>query len=495
MLREIRKILIANRGEIAVRVIRAAKELGIKTVAIYSQADVNSLHRYLADESCLLDGQEAKETYLNIDKILSVAKKFSVDAIHPGYGFLSQNPSFVRRVEEEGFLFIGPPARIHELAGNKVQARKVVKENGYPIVKGLLEPILDVETAVDEAGKIGYPVIIKPMLGGGGVGMKVCEDEEELRSSFNLLQKLSSSAFGHSEMYIEKYYPDARHIEVQILSPVKGKTIHLYERECSVQRRFQKVVEEAPSPALDEETREKLVETAVGIADCMGYVNAGTIEFIYVPSEGNFYFIELNSRIQVEHPVTEAVTLIDIVKEQIWIAETGYPSVSQEDVKIRGHAIEARIYAEDPTRGFMPAPGKITTFLPPAGPWVRVDTACYSGYEIPPFYDPMIAKLVVWGRDRREAINRLRRSLHEFVVTGVSTNIPLHLAILDDRDFQKGDYDTRFIVKKNILEKTKQYLKQPKFPVSVETGKEVEKERIPVANAWKLSSRILEAGL
>ena len=494
-MREIRKILIANRGEIAVRVIRAARELGIKTVSMYSEADKDSMHRYLADEAYLLKGYEARETYLNIEKIISIAKKSGADAIHPGYGFLSQNPAFVRRVEEEGIIFIGPPARVHEFAGNKVGARKALHEKGFPVVPGSFEPLREAEEAVEVAEEIGYPVILKPVLGGGGVGMKICLDERDLLENFNLLQKLAISAFGSEEMYIEKYYEPVRHIEVQVLGDLKGNVIHLFERECSIQRRFQKIVEEAPSPALDEEKREAITRTAVGIAKAIGYSSAGTVEFIYIPSEEKFYFIELNSRIQVEHPVTEMITGIDIVKEQIVIAENGEISIDQDEIFLRGHAFEARIYAEDPSKNFAPAPGRIVSFIPPYGIGVRVDTACYPGCEIPPFYDPMIAKLIVWGRYREEALRRMLGALDEFTIIGVPTNIPLHKVIFEDKDFKAGNYDTKFIERKGLIEKGYQY--KPlleKIAQKPPTEKTVT-EKVPISSAWKVSSRIIHTGL
>ena len=480
-----KKVLIANRGEIAVRVIRTLKEMSIRSVAIYSEADSQSLHRFLADEAYPLKGVEAKDTYLNIEAIIRVAKKCEAEAIHPGYGFLSQNPKFVKRVEEEDIVFIGPSARIHEFAGDKVGARKKVKEEGFPIVPGTLDPLSGVDEVVEAAEKIGYPVILKPVFGGGGVGMKVFYSPEEIVEGISQLQKLAKSAFGESLVYVERYFPEARHIEVQILGERKGRVLHLFERECSVQRRFQKVIEEAPSPALDEETREKLFETAVGIARSIGYVNAGTVEFIYVPSLKQFFFIELNSRIQVEHPITEMITGVDIVREQINIAYYGTTSLPDEITR-RGHAFEARIYAEDPLNNFAPSPGKITQYLPPSGPGVRVDGYAYPGYEIPPFYDPLIAKLIVWDENRDKAIKRMLRALDEFVVKGIATNIPLHKAVFKNSSFVKGDYNTRFLEKSGVLEVLKEE-KGVDIPEPVIEKKEV---KIKSVNVWKLSARL-----
>ncbi|OYT62597.1 MAG: pyruvate carboxylase subunit A, partial [Thermofilum sp. ex4484_15] len=400
------KVLIANRGEIAVRAIRSLKELGIRTVAIYSEADKGALHRYLADEAYLVGGPRPEDSYLNIDNVIRVAKKCGAEAIYPGYGFLSQNPYFVKRCEEEGLTFIGPPVRIHEFVSNKVRAKKHLYEKGIPVIPGPLDPLRNVDEALKEAEKLGYPIILKPVFGGGGIGMKVCLNERELRDYFDSLSKISEGAFGAGELYIEKFFPQARHLEVQILADHNGNVIHLYERECTLQRRFQKVVEEAPSPALNDEGREELLRLGVRVAKLVKYVNVGTVEFIYVPTTGDFYFMELNARIQVEHPVTEAITGVDIVKEQVKIASG--EGLNLGKVSKVGHAFEVRVYAEDPFDNFKPCPGVISHYIPPGGPWVRVDSGVYPGYEMPPYYDPLIAKLVTWGKNRLEALNRMR---------------------------------------------------------------------------------------
>ena len=482
-----KKILIANRGEIAVRVIRAAKELGIKTVAVYTDSDKDSLHRFLANEDFYIGSSSPEKSYLNIEKIIYAAKKKKVEAIHPGYGFLSQNPKFVKRCEEEGIVFIGPPSRIHESVGNKINAKKIAKDAGVPVVSGPLEPIDNEEKALDAANKIGYPVLIKPVLGGGGIGMKVCKNEKELVRNFESLQKISRSAFGNELMYLEKYYPYARHIEVQILAS-KKTTVHLFERDCSLQRRFQKVMEEAPSPVLDEDVRRKILDNAMKIANTLKYVNAGTVEFIYVPKSKKFYFIEVNSRIQVEHPVTELLTGVDLVKQQFFISAGNDLSISQEDIKVNGHAIEARIYAEDPLNSFMPVSGRVLQFIPPGGYGVRVDSAIYSGYKVPSEYDTLMAKLIVWGRDRGEAIRRMTRALEEFIIEGISTNISLHKAIVHNSSFIKGKYDTMFIERKKLGEKSKKYItKRERIPVFQERKREI----IYVNSAWKASSRLI----
>ncbi len=489
------KILIANRGEIAVRIIRTAKELGIKTVAIYSSADENSLHKILADEAYLVGGPEPKDSYLNIESIISIAKKAEVEAIHPGYGFLSQVPEFVKRVEEEGIVFIGPSEKVQKVTGDKIGARKLMHDNGVPVIPGTLSPIKDLDEAVDVAEKLGYPVIVKPVIGGGGIGMQVCWSKEQLTSAIERAMKLASSAFGRADVYIEKYFPKAKHIEVQILADKYGNVIHLFERECSIQRRFQKLLEESPSPILDEEKREKVTKLAIKVAKLVEYVNAGTVEFLYVPDIDEFFFLEVNSRIQVEHPVTEMITGVDIVEEQFWIAAGYRLRYSQNEIERKGHAIEVRINAEDPYNNFTPSPGTIEQYLPPSGVGIRVDSGVYQGYTIPPYYDPLIIKLIVWAPNREKAIRRMRRALDEFIIKGISTNIPLHKVILDDEVFREGTYTTRFIYERNIVERLKKThykgIELPiKYPVKREVKESVSKEIIiqPVS-AWILSGR------
>ena len=484
------KILVANRGEIAVRIIRTAKEMGIKTVAIYSQADYYSLHRYLADEAYYIGKAEPIESYLNIEKIITVAKQSKVDALHPGYGFLSQNPLFVKRCEEEGIVFIGPPSRVHELVGNKLEARKVASSAGVPIVKGSEKPITTKEEALEEAERLGYPVIVKPILGGGGIGMRVYRSENDLLSYFDRMSRLAKYAFGSNEMYLEKYFPKARHIEVQILG-LGNKQVHLYERECSIQRRFQKIVEEAPSPALDSELREKVIGYAIKIANELNYINAGTIEFIYLPDEEEFYFIEVNSRIQVEHPVTEMITGVDIVREQINIAFDRGISFDPSSIVLRGHAIECRIMAEDPRKGFAPSSGLITRYIQPGGQGIRVDSGVYSGYKVPMEYDPLLVKLIAWAEDREVCIRKLRRALNEFIIEGVPTNIPLLLSIVEDKDFKNGNININFLKNRDFSKSIEYHLKNI-VRIPIETRKERREEY--ATSVWRISSLIMSGG-
>ncbi len=439
-----KRVLVANRGEIALRVIYALKELGIESVAIYSEADRNALHVNIADYSVCVGPPSPKESYLNIPRIISAAEVAGAEAIHPGYGFLAENPDFAEIVEQAGFIFIGPSADSIRLMGDKIAAKKVMKEAGVPILPGTLDPVSTYEDAKTIVEEIGLPVIIKAAAGGGGRGMRVVEKMEDLKSQLETAQKEAEIAFNDGRVYIEKYIKRPRHIEVQILADRHGNVVHLGERECSIQRRHQKLLEESPSVVVDEETRMKLGEIATRGAAKIGYYSAGTMEFIR-DEEGNFYFMEMNTRIQVEHPVTEWVTDIDLVKEQIRIAAGEKLSFKQEDVKFSGHAIEVRINAEDPDRNFAPSPGKITFLHLPGGPGIRVDSAIYHGYEIPPNYDSLLAKLIARGRDRNEAIARMKRALSEFIIEGVKTTIPLFNTILEHPDFVKGDIDTRFL--------------------------------------------------
>jgi len=483
------KILIANRGEIAVRIIRSCKELGIRTVAIYSNVDRRSLHVLMADEAFSLGSPSPEKSYLNIEKILQIAKKADVDAIHPGYGFLSQNPRFVRRCEEEGIAFIGPPARIHEFSGDKLNAKLFLKSKGVPVIPGSSKEVKDVDQALEEAEKLGYPVMIKPRFGGGGVGMKVCHNAEELKDSMRVCLELARSAFGYEALYIEKFYPHAKHIEVQILADSAGNVIHMYERECSIQRRFQKLIEEAPSPSLRDDLRALVTTLALRVAKAIGYVNAGTVEFLYVPNEERFFFMELNSRIQVEHPVTEMLVGVDIVKEQIKIAAGMELELDQSDITANGHAIEARIYAEDPYNRFLPSPGTINCYLPPRGPGIRVDDWVYTGAQISEYYDSLIAKLIVWDRDRSKAIARMRRALEEFVIEGVKTNIPFHMAVMSDERFVSGKYDTRY-VDELLLKGLPSSIRRLSLPVA--PHERPASQVTPIPNiTWKLSGRLL----
>jgi len=485
------KILVANRGEIAVRIIQTAKRLGVETVAVYSDADAEALHVLLADEAYRVGPPEPEKSYLDMDAIVEAAIRSGAEAIHPGYGFLSQNPEFVEKVEEAGLVFVGPGAAVQRMAGDKLGAKKRMAEAGVPVVPGPLKPLSEKEEVLEAAEEIGYPVMVKPVLGGGGIGMRICGNREELAETVELSIRLARSAFGRAEIYLERYFPEARHVEVQILADDKGGLIHLFERECSVQRRFQKLVEETPSPALNEEDRERLYRLALRAAAAIGYVNAGTVEFIYVPGTGSFYFLEVNSRIQVEHPVTEMITGVDIVEEQLWIAAGEPLRLSQNEVEKRGHAMEIRVNAEDPYNNFAPSPGVVERYLPPGGFAVRVDSGIYEGFEIPPFYDPLVAKLIVWGRNRAEAIKRMRAAIDMFGISGVSTNLPLHRVILEDDAFIKGDYNTRFLEIRGILERlpgaAREGLKLP--PRKAAAARRVEAK--PGVNAWSLSARLL----
>lgn len=445
------KILVANRGEIAIRVMRACRELGIATVGVFSSADKHALHAKYADEAYLIGEAPPSQSYLNIDAIISVAEKTNAEGIHPGYGFLAENPLLAKRCEELGIKFIGPSSRVIKLMGSKVEARKAMREAGVPVVPGSESEVTTVEEAKDIAESIGYPILLKASAGGGGIGMKVVNNEKELEHALESSRNIAKSAFGDATIFIEKYLKKPRHIEFQILADEHGKVLHLGERECSIQRRHQKLIEETPSPLMTEELREKIGKIAVKASKHIGYTNAGTIEFIY--SEGNFYFLEMNTRLQVEHPITEITTGIDIVKWQIKLACGEALDFDQEDVVIRGHAIECRINAEDPLNDFTPSPGKITRYRSPGGPGVRVDSGVRMGYTISPYYDSMISKLVVWDRTREEAIMRMRRALSEYIITGVKTNIPFHKAVMFSENFVKGDYNTHFIEENKIIEK------------------------------------------
>ncbi|MBU1094653.1 MAG: acetyl-CoA carboxylase biotin carboxylase subunit [Firmicutes bacterium] len=444
------KILIANRGEIAVRIIRAAKELGYETVAVYSVADQQSLHVKLADEAVCIGGNKSKESYLNMNNILSAAISTGCNAIHPGYGFLAENSEFVEMVERCNIAFIGPSSKSISLIGDKSAARSLAKANGIPIVEGSDGVISDAQEGLKIAKKIGYPVMIKASSGGGGRGISIVRSDEEFLSAFERTAMEAETSFGDASLYIERFIESPKHIEIQIIADAKGNYVHMFERDCSMQRRNQKMIEEAPSTILNELLRRKIGMAAIKLAKAIHYVNAGTLEFL-VDSKGSFYFIEMNTRIQVEHPVTEAITGLDIVKEQIKIAYGKELSFKQRDVKVNGHAIECRINAEDAMHGFMPTPGKITNILFPGGMGVRIDTHIYPGYEVPPFYDSLLAKLIVHAPTRREAIKKMRIALEQFVIEGISTNIEYQYLIMHNPDFIKGQYDTGFIARFNTL--------------------------------------------
>jgi acetyl-CoA carboxylase biotin carboxylase subunit len=438
------RILIANRGEIAVRVIRACHELGITAIAVYSEADRASLHVRMADEAYFIGPAPAVDSYLDIDKIIDVARKSRADAIHPGYGFLSENPTFARAVEEAGIKLIGPSAQSMELMGSKTSARQVAAKVGAPIVPGTSAPLPNADAGLRIAQQIGYPVMLKARAGGGGKGMRQVDSPDALPNALQNAQAEAAAAFKDSAVYIEKVIINPRHIEIQLLGDQHGNYVYLGERECSIQRRHQKVIEECPSTLDDAELRKRMGEAAVKVAEAAGYYNAGTIEFL-VDADKNFYFLEMNTRLQVEHPVTEIVTGIDLVREQLRIAAGEPLGYDQDQVLLRGHAVECRIYAEDPDSNFMPAPGKITGLRLPSGPGVRVDSGVYEGWEVPIYYDSMIAKLVGYGKDRAEAIARLSRALDEYVVAGIKTTIPFFKQILKDQSFLAGDIDTGFI--------------------------------------------------
>ena len=439
-----KRVLVANRGEIAVRVIRACRELGIETVAVYSQADADALHVQLADEAYCIGPTPSKQSYLHIPSIMSVATLTGVDAIHPGYGFLAENSDFSEVCEQCGITFIGPSPYAIETMGDKSMARDTMKAAGVPTVPGSDGLLQTPEEAIEVAERIGYPVIIKATAGGGGKGIRIVRDADALRQAVVTAQREAETAFGNAGVYLEKYIERMRHVEIQVMADRHGNAVHLGERDCSVQRRLQKLVEESPCPVLSEETRQRMGAAAVAAAKAVDYVGAGTIEFIYADN-GEFYFMEMNTRIQVEHPVTEWVTGFDLVREQILVAAGEPLSFSQDEVVMRGHAMECRINAEDPARGFMPTPGRITEYLAPGGPGVRVDSAAFPGYSVPPFYDSMIAKLVVWAPTRELAMNRMSRALQEFRIEGVKTTIPFHIALLQNEDFRQGNVTTRFL--------------------------------------------------
>lgn len=437
-----KKILIANRSEIAVRVIQACRELGIKTVAVFSEPDRESKHVKMADETWQLTGQPAR-AYLDAAQILDIAKRSGAEAVHPGYGFLSENADFARECAAMGIKFIGPsPDVIHKM-GSKIESRRVMDQAGVPVVPGTTDPVTTKEEVLALGEKYGYPIAIKASAGGGGRGLRVVRKAEDVEQALAGAQREGASYFGSGEVYVEKYLDRPRHIEVQILADEHGKVLHLYERDCSSQRRHQKLLEETPAAKLDADLRKRITEAAVKGATALGYTSAGTVECMV--SGNDFYFLEVNTRIQVEHPITEATTGIDIVKEQILLACGHKLSFKQEEVSQHGHAIECRINAEDPSKNFMPSPGTLTRFELPHHPWVRVDTACYPGYQILPFYDSLLAKLVVWGRTREEAIQRTRTALTHFKIEGVATTIPFHLALLDDPNFQAGEVYTTYV--------------------------------------------------
>jgi|TARA_B110000259_G_scaffold181658_1_gene224038 acetyl-CoA carboxylase biotin carboxylase subunit len=443
-----KKVLIANRGEIAVRVIRACKEWGIATVAVHSDVDTESMHVRLADESVCIGSHQPQNSYLNIGAIMSAVDLTGADAVHPGYGFLSENAKFADIVNKHGIKFVGPSAELIRKMGDKIEAKKIAKQYGLPIIEGSEGGVKNFNEAQKICSKIGYPVLIKAAGGGGGKGMKIVEKEFELENLFLTAKSEAKKYFGNDELYIEKYFKNPRHIEVQILSG-KNRTVHLQERDCSVQRRHQKLIEETPSPVLTEEVRSKLLKSTVNMVEKLNYEGAGTIEYIY--ENGKFYFLEMNTRIQVEHPVTEVVTGIDIIKEQLWIAYTGNTALKQNDVSPRGHAIECRINAENPSKNFQPSPGTISVCHLPSGFRTRVDGAIFQGCKVTPYYDSLIAKLICHGRNREEAIQRMKRSLDEFVIEGIDTTVDLHKKLISHDKFISSNFDTNWLSKEKII--------------------------------------------
>jgi len=449
-----KKVLIANRGEIALRVIRACKELGVETVAVYSEADRESLHVRFADDDVCIGRPPSRDSYLNIPRLIAAAEITGADAIHPGYGFLAENAEFAEKVTASNITFIGPsPDQIRQM-GDKAAARKLAKEQGVPTVPGSPGPVASMEEGQKVAEDIGFPVIIKAAAGGGGKGMRVANDADQFAQSFTLAKQEALAAFNSDEVYIEKYLARPRHIEIQIMGDMHGKVMHLCERDCSVQRRHQKLVEEAPSPAVDQTLRHDIGDAAVKLAEAIRYVGAGTIEFL-LDADGSFYFMEMNTRIQVEHPVTEMCTNFDLVKEQISVAAGAPLSFVMNGNRLRGHAIECRVNAEDPSRNFQPSPGLITAYHPPGGPGVRVDTHIYAGYTVPPYYDSLLAKVIVHGNTRTEALARMRQALDSFIIEGVTTTIPFLGRVMRHPDFVAGKVDTKF------LEREPHLLKDP----------------------------------
>lgn len=461
-----KKVLIANRGEIAVRVIQACRELDITTVAIFSEPDKDSRHVQLADEQWKLEGQPGK-VYLDIEQILDIAKRAGAEAIHPGYGFLSENPDFARACHERGIKFIGPKPEVMERMSSKVESRRAMAAAKVPVVPGTTDPVTDPEEVKKLGIKYGYPLAIKASAGGGGRGLRVVRRDEDVDNALSGAQREGASYFGSSEVYVEKYLDKPRHIEVQVIGDEHGNVCHLFERDCSSQRRHQKLLEETPAPKLDAKLKARLLESAVAGTKALKYTSAGTLEFMVAGDE--YYFLEMNTRVQVEHPISEMTTGVDIVKEQISIAFGNHLSFTQDEVSQHGHAIECRINAEDPNKNFMPNPGTLSVYKEPSAPWVRVDSACYNGYTIMPFYDSLLAKMVVWGRTRAEAIARTRIALRDFKIEGVKTTIPFHLAMMDDPTFQSGEVHTSYVESefmKNWKEIAEQYCKELAPPVA-----------------------------
>jgi pyruvate carboxylase subunit A len=454
------KILIANRGEIAVRIMRACKELGISTVAVYSDADKKALFVKYADEKFNIGPGPASQSYLQKQKIIDVALKTQTEGIHPGYGFMAENSEFAELCHKNGIEFIGPPVSAMRLMGSKIDSKKSMIKAGVHVVPGVTEAIYDHEKAKDIAQKIGYPIMLKASAGGGGIGIQKVDDEKQMEKALDTVRQLAKNSFGDDSVFIEKFIEDPRHIEFQIIGDKHGNLIHCYERECSVQRRHQKLIEETPSYALTTKLREEMGAQAVLVAKTAGYYNAGTCEFMF--KDGNYYFLEMNTRLQVEHPITEAITGVDLAREQIRVASGFELEYEQSDIKSKGHSIECRINAEDPLNNFLPAPSKIIRYAEPSGPGIRIDSGVYQGFTIPSFYDSMIAKLIVWAEDRNRCIARVKRSLWEFQISGVRHNIPFHQVVMNNEQFVKGNYNTSFIPRYKILDQVVEYIKNTK---------------------------------
>jgi pyruvate carboxylase subunit A len=452
------KLLIANRGEIAIRVMRACRELNIETVAIYSNVDKNALHVLYADEAFLVGEAPPSKSYLNMERIVEVAKKAGAEAIHPGYGFLAENSEFARLCLDEGLTFVGPSWETIRAMGSKIEAKRMMRQAGVPVLPGTEGGVSSPEDAEHIAHEIGYPVIVKASAGGGGIGMQIVENDEALSDSLAASMRMAESAFGDPTVFIEKYLKKPRHIEFQVLADAHGNGVHLFERECSIQRRHQKLIEEAPCPIMTPDLRESMAKSALAVVRASHYTNAGTVEFLY--SEGRYYFMEMNTRLQVEHTITEFITGIDIVKQQLAIAAGEPLPFSQEDISMRGHAIECRINAEDPLNNFAADPGKITRYRSPGGPGIRLDSGIHMGYAIPPSYDSMIAKLCAWGMTRPEAIERMRRAIYEYVIIGIKTTLPLHYAIMNNPDFVEGKTHTHFLAEESMAKSLKRYVKE-----------------------------------
>ncbi|MDT8358070.1 MAG: acetyl-CoA carboxylase biotin carboxylase subunit [Methanomicrobiaceae archaeon] len=470
------KVLIANRGEIAIRVMRACRELGIETVAIYSEPDKNALHVKYADEAFSVGEAHPSKSYLNMDRIMEVAHMSESEAIHPGYGFLAENPRFAELCEKEGVVFIGPTSRTIRLMGSKLESKHMMESEGVPVLPYTPGGIASVEDAKEIAAVIGYPVIVKASSGGGGIGMQIVEKEEDLAEAVEKGMRISQSAFGDSTIFLEKYLVKPRHIEFQVLADQHGHRIHLFDRECSIQRRYQKLIEEAPSPIMTPELREKMSSAAITVARASDYTNAGTVEFLY--ADGNYYFMEMNTRLQVEHTVTELITGIDLVRQQIAIAAGEELAFAQDEVSYRGHAIECRINAEDPLNNFAADPGKIVRYRSPGGPGIRVDSGIHMGYTVPPQYDSMISKLCAWGMNREETIQRMRRAIYEYVIIGIKTTLPLYHAIMNNSHFIDGDTHTHFLQEEHIVRSLSRYLREEEtrmktLAASLRHGKQV----------------------